>query len=275
LSGAFQYLAPNLSAPVRYPRQDRRYRPVPLLMIPLRDNAAPRRLTPANTILIAANLAVFIYELSLGPSVVDFVGRFAMVPAEVTNSLSRHLLTLQESFAHRSDLFGASLRPAMTIITSMFLHSGVRHVVGNMLYLFIFGAAVEYRMGASRYAAFYFASGIAAALATVLIAPESRVPVIGASGAIAGVLGAYFIFYPRGRITTILPIFIFIQVVEIPAVIYLLLWFAIQLYAGIAAGQQGASMGGVAWWAHVGGFLFGMALAPILVQRRPSKRKSR
>jgi rhomboid family protein len=231
-------------------------------MSPLRDNAAPRRLTPANTILIAANLAAFIYELSLGPRVVDFVGRFAMVPAAVTNSLSMHPLA-------------ASLRPAMTLITSMFLHGGIWHVVGNMLYLFIFGAAVEYRMGASRYAAFYFASGVAAALATVLIAPESRVPVIGASGAIAGVLGAYFIFYPRGRITTILPIFVFIQVVEIPAVIYLLFWFAIQLYAGIEAGQQGASMGGVAWWAHVGGFLFGMALAPILAQSRPPKRKSR
>ena len=231
-------------------------------MIPLRDNAAPRRLTPANTILIAANLAAFIYELSLGPRIVDFVGRFAMVPADVTNSLSMHPLA-------------ASLRPAMTLITSMFLHGGIWHVVGNMLYLFIFGAAVEYRMGASRYAVFYFASGVAAALATVLIAPESRVPVIGASGAIAGVLGAYFIFYPRGRITTILPIFVFIQVVEIPAVIYLLFWFAIQLYAGIEAGQQGASMGGVAWWAHVGGFLFGMALAPILAQSRPTKRKSR
>jgi len=230
-------------------------------MIPLRDNAAPRRLTPANTILITANLAAFIYELSLGPRVVDFVGRFAMVPAEVTNSLSMHPL-------------GAALRPAMTIITSMFLHGGVWHVAGNMLYLFIFGAAVEYRMGASRYAAFYFASGIAAALATILIAPESRVPVIGASGAIAGVLGAYFIFYPRGRITTILPIFIFIQVIEIPAVIYLLLWFAIQLYAGIAAGQQGAAMGGVAWWAHVGGFLFGIALGPLLA-KNPKPRKSR
>jgi membrane associated rhomboid family serine protease len=169
---------------------------------------------------------------------------------------------------------GAALRPAMTIITSMFLHGGVWHVLGNMLYLFIFGAAVEYRMGASRYAAFYFASGIAAALATVLIAPESRVPVIGASGAIAGVLGAYFIFYPRGRITTILPIFVFIQIVEIPAVIYLLIWFAIQLYAGIEAGQQGATMGGVAWWAHVGGFLFGLALAPLLAKNR-APRKSR
>lgn len=130
-------------------------------------------------------------------------------------------------------------------------------------------------MAAPRYAAFYFASGIAATLATVLIAPESRIPVIGASGAIAGVLGAYFILYPRGRILTILPIFIFIQFVEIPAVIFLLLWFAVQLYAGIAVGSDGSSMGGVAWWAHVGGFLFGIALGPILAKSRLSRRRSR
>src|ERR1700687_71753 len=211
-------------------------------MIPLRDNAAPRRLAPANMILIAANLAAFIYELSLGPRVVDFVGRFAMVPAAVQNSWSM-----------RARSSAASLQPAITILTSMFLHGGVWHVVGNMLYLFIFGAAVEYRMGAPRYAAFYFASGIAAALATVLIAPESRVPVIGASGAIAGVLGAYFIFYPRGRILTILPIFIFVQFIEIPAVVYLFVWFAVQLYSGLEQTGGAAAMGGVAWWAHIGG----------------------
>jgi membrane associated rhomboid family serine protease len=223
-------------------------------MIPLRDNAAPRRLTPVNTILIVANLAVFIYEVLLGRRVVNFVDRFAMVPDTVTVMMHRGVA-------------GASLRPAMTIVTSMFVHGGVLHVAGNMLYLFIFGAAVEYRMGARRYAGFYMAAGIAAALATVWIAPESRVPVIGASGAIAGVLGAYFILYPRGRILTILPIFIFVQFIEIPAVIFLLLWFAIQLYAGIEVGKQGAVMGGVAWWAHVGGFLFGIAMGPMLAKR--------
>ncbi len=232
-------------------------------MIPLRDNAAPRRLTPVNAILIAANVAVFIYELSLGPRVASFVGRFAMVPAAISY--------MQASFVHQS-AFATSIRPAITIFTSMFIHGSVLHVAGNMLYLFIFGAAVEYRMGARRYVAFYFASGIAAALATILIAPESRVPVIGASGAIAGVLGAYFVLYPRGRILTILPIFIFIQFIEIPAVIFLFLWFAVQLYAGLAAGNQGASMGGVAWWAHVGGFLFGIATGPILAKRRAGRR---
>jgi membrane associated rhomboid family serine protease len=144
-----------------------------------------------------------------------------------------------------------------------------------MLYLFIFGAAVEYRMGALRYLIFYFAAGIAAALATVWIAPTSSVPVIGASGAIAGVLGAYFILYPRGRILTILPIFVFVQFIEIPAVIYLFVWFAVQLYAGLQQSGRAAVMGGVAWWAHVGGFMFGVAMAPMLATKRAPSRRSR
>lgn len=229
-------------------------------MIPLRDNAAPRRLTPVNVALIAANLAVFVYELSLGARVGAFVDRFALVPAAVTRAVTG---------AHRH--VGA-LAPLLTTVSSMFIHGGVLHVAGNMLYLFIFGAAVEYRMGASRYLIFYLAAGIAAAIATVWIAPASSVPVIGASGAIAGVLGAYFILYPRGRILTILPIFIFVQFIEIPAVIYLLLWFAVQLYAGLEEGGR-AGMGGVAWWAHVGGFMFGVALGPMLAMYRPRRRR--
>ena len=233
-------------------------------MIPLRDNAAPRRLTPVNTGLIAANIAVFVHELLLGPRVGDFVERFALVPAAVTQALAAH--------AHRST---DALAPLLTAVTSMFIHGGLWHVAGNMLYLFIFGAAVEYRMGSARYLLFYFAGGIAAALATVWIAPASTVPVIGASGAIAGVLGAYFILYPRGRILTILPIFIFIQFVEIPAVIYLLLWFAVQLYAGLEQAGGVSAMGGVAWWAHVGGFMFGVAFGPLLAINRPGQRRSR
>jgi rhomboid family protein len=241
-------------------------------MIPLRDNAAPRRLTPINVSLIAANIAVFFYEVSLGARVTVFVDRFAMVPAAVTRALSTNALALHRVGAQRS--IGA-LAPLMTMVTSMFVHGGFWHVAGNMLYLFIFGAAVEYRMGAARYLSFYLAAGIAAALATVWIAPESSVPVIGASGAIAGVLGAYFILYPRGRILTILPIFIFIQFVEIPAVIYLLLWFAVQLYAGLEQGGRAAAMGGVAWWAHVGGFMFGVALGPMLALKGSRRRRAR
>jgi membrane associated rhomboid family serine protease len=230
-------------------------------MIPLRDNAAPHRLTPVNIALIAVNVVVFVYELSLGPRVAAFVEKFALVPAAVTRAMS--------SGAPRNL---HPLEPLMTIVTSMFIHGGILHIAGNMLYLFIFGAAVEYRMGAARYLIFYLAAGIAAALATVWIAPESYVPVIGASGAIAGVLGAYFILYPRGRILTILPI-IFIQFIEIPAVIYLLFWFAIQLYAGLAEGGPAGATGGVAWWAHVGGFMFGVALGPMLAQNRPRRRR--
>ncbi len=232
-------------------------------MIPLRDNAAPRRLAPINIMLIAANIAVFAYELSLGARIAVFVERYALVPAAVTRALSSN------SNTHRA--LGA-LAPLMTTVTSMFIHGGFWHIAGNMLYLFIFGAAVEYRMGAARYLMFYLAAGIAAAVATVWIAPGSSVPVIGASGAIAGVLGAYFILYPRGRILTILPIFIFVQFIEIPAFIYLLFWFAVQLYAGLEEGSRAGAMGGVAWWAHVGGFMFGVALAPMLAMNRPRRR---
>ncbi len=240
-------------------------------MIPLRDNAAPRRLTPINSALIAANIAMFVHEISLGAGVTAFVGRFAMVPAAVTHALLAGAPGWHEMSAHRN---AGALAPLMTTVTSMFIHGGFWHIAGNMLYLFIFGAAVEHRMGASRYLIFYLAAGIASALATVWIAPESSVPVIGASGAIAGVLGAYFILYPRGRILTILPIFIFIQFVEIPAVIYLLLWFAVQLYAGLEQGGRAAEMaGGVAWWAHIGGFLFGVALGPMLAVNRRRRRR--
>ena len=128
-------------------------------------------------------------------------------------------------------------------------------------------------MGHLRFLLFYLVAGVAAGLAMVVMGPASRIPVIGASGAIAGVLGAYFVLFPRGRITTILPIFMFIQLVEIPAVFYLLVWFAVQLYAGITSGAQGPLVGGVAWWAHVGGFLFGVAAAPILAPAGRARRR--
>ena len=238
-------------------------------MIPFRDSSAPRRLTPINSLLILLNFAVFGYEISLGSRVEGFVARYAMVPERV--AASAHVLdrvAAPGSWNH-------ALTPILSTITSMFIHGGTLHLAGNMLYLFIFGAAVEWRMGSRRFLLFYIASGIAAAIATVLISPESEVPVIGASGAIAGVLGAYFIFYPRGRITTVLPVFIFIQIVEVPAVLYLLLWFAVQLYAGLREGPQGSVAGGVAWWAHVGGFLFGVGLGPLMARGEPPRRRPR
>jgi membrane associated rhomboid family serine protease len=234
-------------------------------MIPLRDSAAPRRLTPMNAALIAANLAVFVYEYSLGRQVLAFIARYAMVPAQVSASLP---------LLERAGQLGpeaAGLWPPLTIFTAMFLHGGLLHIAGNMLYLLVFGAAVENRLGPLRFLCFYFACGIASALATIWIDPASQIPVIGASGAIAGVLGAYFVLFPRGRILTVLPIFIFIQFIEFPAVVYLLLWFAVQLFYGLMEGAPGTIVGGVAWWAHVGGFLFGMALGPLLARSQPRR----
>ena len=238
-------------------------------MIPLRDNAAKRRLTPINILLIVINIGIFAYEVSLGPKVTAFVLHYAMVPQSITDSLRMPVMADIPAILLRN------FETILTVITAMFVHGGILHIAGNMLYLFIFGAAVEWRLGSIRFLLFYFASGIAAAVVTILIAPQSAVPVIGASGAIAGVLGAYFIFYPRGRITTILPLFIYIQVIEVPAVIYLLLWFAVQLYSGLMEGTPSTVAGGVAWWAHIGGFLFGLALAPLLARREPFRGRSR
>ena len=232
-------------------------------MIPLRDNAAPRRFTPVNVALIVVNLAIFFYEVSLGPRAIT-VEKFAMIPADVAAALSI-----------RGGATANSIATLATVVTAMFLHGSIWHVLGNCLYLFIFGAAVESRMRSIRYLLFYLGAGIAAALATVWIAPASQVPMLGASGAIAGVLGAYFILYPRGRILTVMPLIVTSYIIEIPAVIYLLAWFGVQLYSGLAEGAQSELVAGVAWWAHVGGFLFGLAVAPMLAERRPSARRVR
>jgi membrane associated rhomboid family serine protease len=224
-------------------------------MIPLRDSEATHRLTPANTILILANVAVFVGELRLGRHAGHVLAQFAMVPRQISN--------FAPGFA--------GFRALSTLITSLFLHAGMLHIAGNMLYLFIFGPAVEKRMGHLRFFWFYLVAGIAAGLAMVAMGPESRTAVIGASGAIAGVLGAYFILYPHGRIMTA----IFVKLVEIPAIFYLLIWFAVQLYAGISVGARGPLVGGVAWWAHVGGFLFGIATAPLLTRPNTSPRTRR
>ncbi|HTY54645.1 MAG TPA: rhomboid family intramembrane serine protease [Candidatus Binataceae bacterium] len=223
-------------------------------MIPLRDNVSARRLLSICNLLIASNVAVFIYEIQLGSSVVPMVKHYGMVPARL------------EQFLHAPS--ASTLLAPLTLLTSIFIHGDVLHIAGNMLFLYIFGAAVEDRFGHARFLIFYLAAGVVAGLAMTWMEPASRTPMIGASGAIAGVLGSYFVLYPRARILTLLPLVIFIQVIEVPALLYLLLWFAFQLYAAVQGG------GGVAWWAHVGGFLFGVALAP-LVARASSPRRAR
>jgi len=205
-------------------------------LIPLRD-IIPSRTTPVVTIsLIAVNVLVFIYELSLGRDVDAFTLYWGLVPAAFS---------------------------WVAVFTSMFLHGGFMHVAGNMLYLWIFGDNVEDRMGHGRFLVFYLLCGVAAALAQTITAPDSVVPMVGASGAIAGVMGAYLIKFPRARIVTLVFIIVFVTTVEIPAWIMLLWWFVIQLFSGLGSlANTNYSGGGIAWFAHVGGFVTGMLLMP-------------
>ena len=159
----------------------------------------------------------------------------------------------------------------------MFLHGGLLHLAGNMLFLWIFGDNVEDALGHGRFLLLYLGSGVLAALLQGVIAPSSLVPMVGASGAIAGVLGAYFVLYPHARVVTLVPLFFLFPLVEVPAFLFLLLWFLLQFWQGSAAlvtsGKAGAAAGGVAWWAHVGGFVAGIGLLALLKpRRRPAPR---
>jgi hypothetical protein len=150
----------------------------------------------------------------------------------------------------------------------MFLHGGWMHLIGNMLFLHIFGDNVEDKFGHFRYIVFYFLAGIAAALAQIFISPVSEIPMIGASGAIAGVMGAYVFMFPRAKVATLVPLFMFFQIVELPAFIFLGIWFVIQIYSGLLQLGIGADAGGVAWWAHIGGFAMGAVLLPFMRKAR-------
>jgi membrane associated rhomboid family serine protease len=216
-------------------------------VIPLRD-VIPSRTTPyVTTSLVAINILVFLYQFSLGPNVNEFVLTFGLVPAHFS---------------------------WISVFTSMFLHGGFLHVAGNMLYLWIFGDNVEDRMGHGRFVAFYLLCGTAAALGQTLTVPDSVVPMVGASGAVAGVMGAYFVLYPHSRIVTLVPLFIFIQIIEVPAIFFLGIWFVMQLLSGvgsIAAATEGHPSGGIAFWAHVAGFAAG--IVGVFAFRRPQRQR--
>ena len=215
-------------------------------MIPLRD-VIPSRSTPVVTItIIVANAVAFLYQLSLGDRGQAFIFDYGLVPAEFS---------------------------VPTLVTSMFLHGGLMHFGGNMLYLWIFGDNVEDRMGPGRFLVFYLVCGTAAALAQTWMAPSSQVPMVGASGAIAGVMGAYFVMYPRSRIVTLIPIFIFIQLIEVPAVVFLGIWFLLQFVSGVgtALSPEAGMTGGVAFWAHVAGFVAGVVAVHLF--RRPERQR--
>ncbi len=209
-------------------------------MIPIRDTIPSRSFPIINTVLIVVNSLVFFYELTLGDDLPSFIKDYALIPAYF-------------SFSTRHSIY--------PLFTFMFLHSGWLHIIGNMLYLYIFGDNVEDRMGHFKYLIFYLISGLISAFSQTLANLHSAIPMIGASGAIAGVLGAYILFFPKSKVLTLLPIFIFIQIVEIPAWIFLLIWFVIQFFSGVASLAVAQNGGGVAFWAHIGGFVAGLILA--------------
>jgi rhomboid family protein len=207
--------------------------------------------------LIVANTLVFIYELSLGPSIEAFIYRYGVVPSNV----------LQWPASGQA-LTGV----ALPYLTSMFLHGGWLHLIGNMWYLWIFGDNVEDRLGHGRFVIFYLTAGLAGGVVHTIANSYAQVPTVGASGAIAGVLGAYLILYPHARVLTLVPIFFFIQIIELPALLVLGLWFLLQFVEGATAvGTAAASGGGVAWWAHVGGFVTGAGL--ILLMTKSGRRR--
>jgi membrane associated rhomboid family serine protease len=214
-------------------------------VIPLRDTIRSSTIPFVTYALIVANVALFIHQQSLGLDAEAFIDRHGLVP--------------QRFIADWWD-------DATPLFSSMFLHGGWAHLLGNMLYLHIFGDNVEDRIGHGRFLLMYLLAGATAGIAQVWINPATDIPMVGASGAIAGVTGAYLLFYPRARVVTLVPIFLFIQVVEIPAFFFLLFWFAFQLMLGV--GTLGAATGGgIAFWAHIGGFVAGMILGPMLLPR--------
>ena len=228
-------------------------------MIPLKDINQTRTFPAVTLLLIAVNAAAFVYQLSLGsgPGLTGFFYEFGLVP--------RALLSLgywQES----------GILPGLApFLTSMFLHGGWMHFLGNMLYLWVFGDNVEDWLGRLRFLLFYLVCGLLAALLQIAVHPGSPIPMIGASGAISGVLAAYLVLFPRARVLTFVPILFFFYLVRLPALIFLGLWFLLQFFNGAVSLTSGdLSMGGTAWWAHIGGFVAGLVL---VLKRRKSRRR--
>jgi membrane associated rhomboid family serine protease len=233
-------------------------------MIPLKDDV-PSRSFPSVTVgLVALNVIAFLYQVSLqisdSPQALhaaqDFVFEFGVMPCRLTGNCP---------------VPGGYPSPVLTIFTSMFLHGGWFHLLGNMLYLWIFGDNVEDRLGHGRFLVFYLSSGVAAALAQTVASPTSRVPMVGASGAVSGVLGAYLVLFPFAAVLTLVTFGFFVRIVRIPAMIVLGLWIVVQLINGtitysMTSGREDG--GGVAWFAHVGGFAAGLILLFLL---RPSR----
>jgi membrane associated rhomboid family serine protease len=231
-------------------------------LIPIRDTIPSRN--PAVTViaLIIANAFAFFLELTMSEAQLQrFFYLFGLVPARYTHP-------------YWAAYVGFPIDSYWPFLTSMFLHGGWLHIIGNMWTLWIFGDNVEDRMGPLRFLIFYFLCGIAAGLVHSITNPDSIVPSVGASGAIAGVLGAYFIMYPKARIIALFPILFIPLFIELSAFAYLGIWILTQVFSGTFALSQPGSVGGIAWWAHIGGFVTGMLLHPLFIRRTDRKLQS-
>ncbi len=224
-------------------------------MLPLRDNIPSSRFPAVTVGIIVVNVLFFLQELRLGPHLEEMLVSYAIIPARYTvPDIARDYTFSQQIFA---------------FFSSMFLHGGWLHLLGNMWTLWIFGDNVEDRVGRANYIFLYMACGVAAGLMHVFTNAGSVVPTIGASGAIAGVMGAYFRFYPGARVETLIPPFF---VVPLPAALFLGWWFLLQFFNGAMSLGTRSQMSGIAWWAHVGGFVFGFAVCLLARKEKPTAR---
>jgi membrane associated rhomboid family serine protease len=228
-------------------------------MIPLRDENQAQSPAVVTWTLIVLNVVAFFYELMLGPELRGFVFDWGLVPARVSASVS----------GGEESVFTA----ALPLLTSMFLHGGWMHLIGNLWYLAIFGDNVEDRLGHLGFLVFYLVAGLAGGFLHFFFNASSRVPTVGASGAIAGVLGAYLVAFPGARIVTLVPLFPFFQLMALPSIVVLGLWFVYQFFSGALslAWAGRAASGGTAWWGHIGGFAFGVIAMMALGRRRRSR----
>lgn len=223
-------------------------------MIPIRDQIPTHRVPVVNYLLIAANILVFVFLWLAGSNQEAVVYQFALIPSNFKT--------------------GLDLGDVGDIFTSMFMHAGLAHIAGNMLYLWIFGDNVEDSMGSGRYLVFYLAGGTVASVVHILTNPGSQIPTVGASGAIAAVLGAYLVLYPRSKVLTFIPLGYFMRLTLVPASIVLGLWFVLQLFSGVLS-LGGPDVGGVAFWAHIGGFVAGVLLAKLFARRSRMQTQTR
>ena len=198
------------------------------------------------------NVIVFLFELSLGKGLNEFIFSFGVIPARFIADVNDMRIDLATFFP---------------FFSSMFLHGGWMHMIGNMWFLYIFGDNVEDQFGHGKYILFYISAGLVAAATQVFIGPDSNVPMVGASGAIAGVLGAYVFMFPGAKVSTLIPFFGFFQIIQLPAFIVLGFWFVMQIFSGVMVLGIAGDAGGVAWWAHIGGFAVGALLFPFLRRR--------